>query len=372
MKIGKIDIRSILSKNAVLILFLIISGIGIPLSQYSGLYLVQEIVKRLGRDSFLVLALLLPVIAGMGINFSIVLGAMGGQIALILVTDWGIKGAPGMFLALAITTPIAILLGYLAGAVLNRAKGREMITSFILGFFMLGVYQLVVLYGMGSIIPIKSPRLVLTRGYGIRNGVSLIGIKGSFDKLIDKTFNVHVAIGGVPIPLFSIFFILLLCLFTVWIRRTKLGQEIRAVGQDMVVATTAGIDVEKTRIISIVISTVLAGYGQLLYLQNVGTMATYNGTDSLALFAAAALLVGGATVDKAAIPNVFIGTAIFHLMFVVMPLAGNNLFGSPVIGEYFRVFISYAVVTIALVIHAWNRLREKEKARLMLRNIQTK
>lgn len=365
----KLMIRDILAKNLVVILFIVISAVAIPISKYSGVYLVQEIVRRLGRDSFLVLALLLPVIAGMGINFGLALGAMGAQISLILVTDWGVKGSPGMLLAAIITTPIAILLGYICGSVLNRAKGREMITSLILGIFMSAIYQLVVLYAMGSIIPIKSPNLVLTRGYGIRNGVYMSGIKGSIDKFLGVTFQ----LGDIKIPLFSFFIITLICIFTIWIRKTKLGQEIRSVGQDMAVAEAAGINVDKTRIIAMVISTVLAGYGQLIYLQNIGTMATYNGTDSLALFAGAALLVGGATVNKASIVNVFVGTALFHIMFVVMPLAGNNLFGSAVIGEYFRVFIAYAVVTIALVIHAWNRLREKEQARLTLRgDVNTK
>lgn len=368
MKNGKINFRDILAKNVVLILFLIISGFAIPLSQYTGIYLVKEIVTRLGRDSFMVLALLLPVMAGMGINFGIVLGCMGGSVSLIMVTEWGIKGAPGILVAMLMTTPIAMLLGYFAGAVLNRAKGREMITSFILGFFMLGIYQFVVLYGMGSVIPVKSTRLVLSRGYGIRNAVSLSGIRGGFDKFFDKMFNTHIQIGQIPIPIMSFMVVALLCVLTIWIRKTKFGQEIRAVGQDMGVAATSGINVEKTRIISIVISTVLAGYGYIMFIQNVGTMATYNGTDSMALFAAASLLVGGATVDKATILNVFVGTALFQIMFIVMPLAGNNLFGNAIIGEYFRVFISYAVVTISLVLHAWNRQRAKEQARMNLRN----
>lgn len=374
---NKLILRDILARNAVIILFLIISGIAIPFSRYSGMYLLQEIITRLGRDSFLVLSLLLPVMAGMGINFGLVLGAMGGQIALILVTDWNVTGFPGMLLAMAITTPIAVLLGYIGGVVLNRAKGREMITSYILGFFMSGIYQLVVLYGMGTIIPIKNPKLILSRGYGIRNAIELPGIKGAFDKFFDRLFGIPIQIGGktpgidaISIPLFSFLVVALLCLLTVWLRKTKLGQEIRAVGQDMEVSSTAGINVEKTRIISIIISTVLAGYGQIVYLQNVGTMSTYNGTDQLALFAAASLLVGGATVNKASIPNVFIGTALFHLMFVVMPLAGNNLFGNAIIGEYFRVFISYAVVTVALVIHAWNRIREKEQKRLSISGLK--
>ena len=40
----------------------------------------------------------------------------------------------------------------------------------------------------------------------------------------------------------------------------------RAVGQDMEVSKSAGIEVNKVRIYSIVISTVLAGIGQVIYI----------------------------------------------------------------------------------------------------------
>jgi simple sugar transport system permease protein len=141
----------------------------------------------------------------------------------------------------------------------------------------------------------------------------------------------------------------------------------RAVGLDMSVSGTAGIAVDKTRIQSIVISTVLACFGQIIYLQNIGTLNTYNGADQAAFFAAACLVVGGATVVKASIPNAIIGTALFHLMFIVMPMAGKNITGSAMIGEYFRMFISYGVVTVALVLHSWKRHKDKEMDRLSFR-----
>lgn len=47
------------------------------------------------------------------------------------------------------------------------------------------------------------------------------------------------------------------CLFIVWFRKTKIGQDMRALGQDMKVAEEAGIPVERTRIIAILISTIL-------------------------------------------------------------------------------------------------------------------
>lgn len=360
MKLSNQDMKKILTSSAVPILFLLISAIAIPISKFTGIYLVREIVTRLSRDSFLVLALLLPVMAGMGINFGMVLGAMAGQIGLIFITDWGFKGAVGLALAMIIGTPIAIILGYFGGAVLNRAKGREMITSMMLGFFIAGIYQFFLLYLCGSIIPIKSRTLILSRGYGIRNAINLDTTSG-FDKLL--LLNV----GGVAVPVGTFLIIGVICIFTVWFRKTKLGQNMRAVGQEMTVSETAGIKVEKVRIQSIIISTVLACYGQIIYLQNIGTLNTYNGADQVGLFAAAALLVGGATVSKATIPNAIIGTALFHLMFVVMPMAGKNLTGQAMIGEYFRMFVSYGVVTLALVLHAWKRQKDKEMDRAYLR-----
>lgn len=67
--------------------------------------------------------------------------------------------------------------------------------------------------------------------------------------------------------------------------------------------------------------------------------------------------------SKAKIGNVFLGVILFHLMFIVSPMAGKNLIGSAMLGEYFRVFISYGVISIALVLHAWKRLKEQERAR---------
>lgn len=58
-----------LANNTVPILFLIICAFGIPLSGYSANYLVSEIIIRLVRNSFLIVSLLIPILAGMGLNF---------------------------------------------------------------------------------------------------------------------------------------------------------------------------------------------------------------------------------------------------------------------------------------------------------------
>ena len=345
-----------LGNNSVPIMFVIICAFCIPVSGFSIPYLLNEIFTRMGRNVFLIMALLIPIMAGMGLNFGMTLGAMAAEIALILVADWQIWGIPGLILAMIVSIPFSIALGTLCGKILNRAKGREMITSYIISFFINGVYQLVVLYMMGPIIPIKHTSIKLPRGYGIRNTVSLLSMRQALDNLL------AVRIGGVKIPVLTFLIIALLCLFIVWFRKTKLGQDMRAVGQDMEVARAAGIDVDRTRILSIVISTVLAGFGMVIYLQNMGNIATYSSHSQIGMFAIAALLVGGASVDRASIGNVFLGVILFHTMFIVAPEAGAKITGDSMIGEYFRVFVSYAVITVALVMYETKKRKAKSAA----------
>lgn len=346
---------NIIKENSVPMMFIIICAISIPLSGFSISYLVNEIVTRMGRNIFLILSLLIPIMAGMGLNFGITLGAMAGQIALILVSDWQIWGIPGIVLAMIVSIPISILLGLLCGKILNNAKGREMITSYIISFFTNGLYQLVVLYMMGSIIPIAHSSIKLPRGYGIRNTVSLLNMRQSLDNLL------AVKIDTVKIPVLTFLIIGLLCLFIIWFKKTKLGQDMRAVGQDMNVARDAGIKVDSTRLISIVMSTVLASFGMIIYLQNMGNIATYSSHSQIGMFCIAALLVGGASVDKATIGNVFLGVVLFHTMFIVAPSAGAAITGDSMIGEYFRVFVSYGVITIALIMYETKKRKMKSR-----------
>lgn len=351
--------------NSVPLMFILICAVCIPVSGFSPAYLLNEILTRMGRNTFLILSLLIPIMAGMGLNFGMTLGAMAGEIGLILVADWQIWGIPGIILAMIISIPFSILLGLMCGNLMNKAKGREMVTGYIISFFVNGLYQLVVLYMMGSIIPIIHSSIKLPRGYGIRNTVSLLHMRQYLDNLL----AIH--IGGVKIPVLTFLITGLLCLFIIWFRKTKLGQDMRAVGQDMEVARDAGIKVERTRIIAIIMSTVFAGLGMVIYLQNMGNLSTYSSHTQIGMFCIAALLVGGASVDKASIGNVFLGVILFHLMFIVAPSTGAKITGDSMIGEYFRVFISYGVITLALIMYETKKRKAKGKAGQMLQLAQS-
>jgi len=337
-------------------IFLFICIIGFYFSGLNVSFVIGEMIFRLSRNLILVMSLIVPVITGMGLNFGIVLGAMAGQIGLIFIINYGIGGIGGIITAIIVSTPIAIIFGYLVGNVLNKAKGREMITSMILGFFSNGLYQLVFIILAGSLIPFRNTKILKSTGIGLRNVIDLVSIRKSLDNLFFGGFT--------DLPIMTFVFIIVLFIGLYFLLNTKLGQEMKAVGQDMHIAGVSGIDVDKTRIIAILISTVLAAWGQIVYLQNIGNFSTYSNHEQVGLFAVASLLIGGATVDKASWKEALIGTVLFHFLFIVSPQAGQNLMGDAQIGEYFRAFIAYGVIGLALLLHAW----EQAKAMTRLAN----
>ena len=165
--------KDFLAKNIVSILFAVMCVGAFFASKVSFSYFLQELITRIVRNSVLVLALIIPVITGLGMNFSIVLGAMAAQAGLILITHWHIDGVVGIVLAIVIMTPIAALLGWLMGQLFNRTKGQEMITGMIAGYFANGIYQLIFIVLLGSIIPFKDATMMLSSGVGLNSTVVL-------------------------------------------------------------------------------------------------------------------------------------------------------------------------------------------------------
>ena len=93
--------------NIVTIVFVILCIIGIVASQQPLPFILKELITRIGRNSFLVLALIIPVIAGMGLNFGIVIGAMAAQIVMIFGISYGFTGFSGSMFCIILLTLIA-------------------------------------------------------------------------------------------------------------------------------------------------------------------------------------------------------------------------------------------------------------------------
>ena len=334
---------------------------------------------------------------------------MAAQIAILWVLEWQIPGIGGFLVAAAMTIPIATFFGFLIGKLLNKMKGQEMIGGMILGYFANGLYQLLFLFIFGNLIPLHTDGLVIMGSTGVANTMDLsksTGIGQALDGLIRLDFVpalylfagiiavlmvilylrksaslrkliVVVALLAacvvavqfeavrqmfflVKVPVVTFAVVGLLCAFNVMIMKTRLGQQFRAVGQNRVVANAAGINVDRTRVIAIAFSTVLAGLGHLIFAQNIGSLQTYGAHEQVGLYAGAAILVGGASIVKATNGQALLGCLLFHLLFIVVSGAGKAVFGDAAIGEYFRVFISYGVIALALVMHAWSAVAKRK------------
>ncbi|MHC4472301.1 MAG: ABC transporter permease subunit [Planctomycetota bacterium] len=346
----------ILSANLVPLLFLVVSltGIfaaGIPIQQ-----LLPDVLERFSRNLFLVLSLVIPIVAGLGLNFAIVLGAMAGQIGLMVVQNGRIEGLGGLAVAVICSIPIATALGWLTGRLFNRAKGREMVTGIILGFFAAGVYRLVFLVLAGPVIPLHGKDLLLPQGVGLRVTINLTAVERSLDDLLIIPLRFGGSLWG-EIPVVTLAVCALLCVGIVWFFKTKLGQDLRAVGQEQHVSGVAGIRVDRCRVIAIILSMAAAGIGQIIWLQNMTVMNTFQSHEQVGFYAIAALLVGGATVSRVTIWNAILGTILFHTLFVVIPVAAQEVIHSAQIGEFFREFLAFTVIGASLAIHAWRSRR---------------
>ena len=468
-------VKRFLFDNKVILMFVVLSIACIMISGANVSYIAGEVFSRFGRNTCLVLALIIPCMAGLGMNFGIVVGAIAAQISIFWVVHWGFTGIGGMLLCVLLSTPMAIFFGWLTGKLFNETKGAEMIAGLVLGFFAAGLYRLFTLYIIGGVIPFDDPNL-LDRGFGLRNAFDLTGnLKYSIDDisflatasflsvvylisavvlfLHDKKMGIDskkqfvkklvigivvlavsvaakfipflneifgknrvilshaVLYGGIGVLVYAVVMFLVekpakgsadftklvkmavlaivllvsnfvpginkvyrsiriptmtyaliafFAFFNDWLVNTRLGQNMRTVGQSRSVATSAGIDVDKTRIIATCISTVLAAWGQLIFLQNLGTFNTVQQQDNVGLYAVAAILVGGANVQKATNKQAIIGVILFHTLFVVAPLAATELVGDSAISEYIRMFFSYGVIAVSLAMHAWKSADKKK------------
>lgn len=418
------NLKRFLIDNIVTIIFLTLTIAGILIAKQPIHILVNDIVSRFARNAFLVLSLIIPVLAGMGLNFGIVIGAMAAQAAVIFVTDMGINGIGGLLLAMVLSIPLSIILGWMIGKLLNKTRGLEMITSLLLSLFAQGVWLLIYLAMMGRFIPVRTQELLIPGGIGIRNTVNLgdgqgMGIKYALDNLSSLPFFLAMTIflgilsvyylvkylrsnrrlpqrdrfllfplafslvamvvmflghatmiypasvlrlNEVTVPMVTVGIIILMGLFINWLINTKLGQDFRSVGQSQAIAGVSGINVDKTRIIAMITSTIMAALGHIVLLENLGVLNTYGSHVSIGLYSVAALLVGGATVNRATVGQAFLGVIMFHTLFYIAPFAGKVLLSDAQYGEYFRNIIAYGAIGLSLVLYAWKQANSQGAA----------
>ena len=339
------DKKKMLREWGVPLVFVIIAVICYFMSGVSFDFLCEQVAVRFIRNGVLVLALIFPIVAGMGLNFSVTVGAMAAQAAYLIVLNHNIFGGKGVLLVFLLTCVLDIAIGFGLGKIMNLVKGREMITSIVIGFLANYIYQLIFIAGYGTVIPVHNPTIVLNRGIGVESMVDLRTFKDFFN-----SFG-SVKIAQINVSYFLIGIVLLMAFGVAYLLRTPFGKRVAMLGYDEEKAQELGVQVDRTRIFVMIISTLLAGIGQFIYLQNIGSLNTFTEHLNVDTFSCAALLVGGASIKSANVKDAIVGVLIMHAIFVVSSLAGQKAFNNVALGEYFRTFIVYGIIALSLIIN---------------------
>ena len=299
---------------------------------------ISNTINRFSWNAILVLAMVPMVHSGCGLNFGLPLGIISGLLGATLSIEFGFTGGLSFVMAIVIATPFALILGYFYGWLLNKIKGGEMMIATYVGFSSVSFMCM-----MWLLLPYHSPNMVWgLAGKGLRTTISL---EGYYDKVLANFLQIN--IGNLSIPTGTLLFFAVIA-FIIWaFLHTKTGTAMTAVGSNPAFARAAGIDIDKTRLTSVVMSTWLAAVGILVYQQGFGFIQLYMAPFYMALPAVSAILIGGATVNKASIANVIIGTFLFQGIVTMTPTVMNNMIHMDM-SEVIRIIVSNGMILYAL------------------------
>ncbi len=318
----------------VVILFITAPFVGVNVSTS-----LSDVIVRFGQNAVLVLAMVPMMQAGAGLNFGLPVGIVAGLLGSTLSMQFGLTGIVGFMGAIILSLPFALLFGWLYGQLLNKVKGEEMTIAMYVGFSIVTFMAI-----MWLVLPYNNPTMVWGyKGEGLRTTITL-------DNYWAKILNNFLAIriGETFIfPTGAVLFFILMA-FIMWVfMRSRTGTALTAVGSNPDFARAGGVSSDRMRVISVIVSTIYGAIGILVYQQSFGFIQLYNAPLYMAFPAVAAILLGGATVNKASILNVIVGTFLFQSILAMTPSVINSVMKTDM-SEVIRILISNGMIIYAL------------------------
>ena len=262
---------------------------------------LSNTLVRFGMNGIMVLAMIPMVQAGCGLNFGLPLGIIAGLLGATLSIEFNAEimtklvalagqykiswltqefvdawRAPiGFASAIIIAVPIAAILGWFYGKLLNRVKGDEMMIATYVGFSSVSFMCILWL-----LLPYKHPSMVWGyAGQGLRTTIS---VEGYWLHVLSDSLAVNLgdysfmpeSLNHLYIPTGMLIFFAVMAVI-VWIfMRTKTGTAMTAVGSNPEFARASGVNVDRMRTISVMLSTVLGAIGIIVYETSCGRVNT--------------------------------------------------------------------------------------------------
>lgn len=300
---------------------------------------LNDVIVRFGMSGIMVLSMVPMIQSGCGLNFGVPVGLISGMMGAVVSLEYNLTGMAGIGVAFLVGLAMAAVLGFLYGLLLNRVKGDEMIIATYVGFSFVFLMNI-----MWLILPFKNPASVQGfKGEGLRVTIS---IEEYWIHTLSDILKIDVS-KYLIIPTGMLLFFILMCLIVWGFFKTKLGTAITAVGSNPDYARASGININKMRVVSVMLSTMLAAVGMIVFQQSFGFVQMFNSPLAFVFPSVAAVLLGGASVNKATITNVVIGTFLFQGILTMTPSVINSAINIDV-SEIIRIIVSNGLIVYAL------------------------
>ncbi|MGI6672233.1 MAG: ABC transporter permease subunit [Christensenellales bacterium] len=300
--------------------------------------MITNILQRLGMYGVLVLAMLPGIQSGISLNMGMPIGIISGLLSTVIALEMNLTGWSALIFAVGVGILLAIPVGYAYGLLLNRIKGSEMTVSTYVGFSYVSLFCI-----FWMLLPFKNPKLTWALGSGLR---VMHNMAGNIGGLLDNFLRFNVL--GVSVPTGLLLFLFASCVVMYLFERSRKGVAMIAAGSNPVFAKASGINVDHMRLLGTTLSTVIASVGIIVYSQSFGFMSLYMGPQQMGFIAASAILIGGASITKAKVPHVILGTFLFQGVLALGIQVANAMINVSGLSEVIRILISNGIILYAL------------------------
>ena len=318
----------------VVILFLAAPFVGVNVDSS-----FKDVLVRFGQNGVMVLALVPMMQSGTGLNFGLPVGIVAGLLGSTISMQFQFTGGLGFLMAVLFSLPFALVLGWFYGLLLNKVKGEEMTIAMYVGFSIVTFMAIMWLW-----LPYSNPTMVW--GYSGRGLRTTITLDGYWSRVLNNFLVVKIG-PFFEFPTGAILFFILMAVLMWMFMRSRTGTALTAVGSNPDFARASGVSINKCRIIGVVVSSVYGAIGILVYQQGFGFIQLYQAPLYMAFPAVAAILLGGASVNKASILNVVVGTFLFQSILTMTPSVINKILQTDM-SEVIRILISNGMIIYAL------------------------